>query len=68
MKLHSLKNVTKGEFRIAALAGAVALAFSPLAQAQTEKSADERIRELERKVEILAQELEGERREALVVE
>ncbi|MDX1695313.1 MAG: hypothetical protein R3208_16220 [Ketobacteraceae bacterium] len=68
MKLHSLKDVTKGEFRVAALAGAAALAFSPLAQAQAEKSAEERIQELERKIEILAEEIEGERREALVVE
>ena len=68
MKLHSFNTITRGEFRVAALAGAVALAFSPLAQAQTEKTAEERIQELERKIEILAEEIEGERREAMVVE
>ncbi|MCG8668351.1 MAG: porin [Pseudomonadales bacterium] len=53
---------------LVALAGSVALACSPLAYAQAEKSDKERIAELERKIEILAEEIEGERREALVVE
>lgn len=68
MKVHALRSMTWGEFRVAALAGALALGMAPLAQAQTEKTAEERIQELERKIEILAEEIEGERREALVVE
>lgn len=53
--------------RAGALTGAILLALSPLAQAE-EMTAEERIAELERKIEILAEEIEGSRREALVVE
>lgn len=45
--------------------GVAIAALAPLALAQT-TSDQERIRELERKVEILAQEIEGRRRESLV--
>ena len=68
MKAHALTKVFRGDVRMAALAGTVALALSPMAQAQEEKSAEERIQELERKIEILAEEIEGARRESLVVE
>ena len=53
---------------LAAFFGAVALATSPLAQAAEEQTAEQRIQELERRIEILAEEIEGARRESLVVE
>jgi hypothetical protein len=68
MKPESSKNGVCKQFGMPAFLGALALAVSPVAQAQEEKSAEERIKELERKIEILAEEFEGERREALVVE
>jgi len=52
--------------RASAIAGLLSLLLVGTPAVAEEKSAEERIRELERKIEILAEEIEGSRREALV--
>jgi hypothetical protein len=63
--------LAKGKSRAAALFSSLTIILAAAAQAQEQtqeqdQSAEERIEELERKVEILAEELEGARRESLV--
>jgi hypothetical protein len=67
MKAFGEPRLLKGKSCVAALVGSLTMALAAAAQAQDqEQSAEERMEELERKVEILAEELEGTRREALV--
>lgn len=67
MKHQRKLNKIASAVRTTALAGSIVLVLASTAQAQNrDMTTDERIEELERKIEILAEELEGSRREALV--
>lgn len=61
------QNLLASTGRTAALAGTLGLALASTTQAQDQDlAAEQRIEELERRIEILAEELEGTRREALI--